>query len=118
VGSGIYTGTFLIGNNYDYKLIFLVFLLPQLFDWLRDRGELTFPAYLLLASLMLSTWTESIFAWIHHREAWNSSPSGVLLQELANWLLFVMLLKFNFLLLRSWVRSWFKTPNPVVSASF
>jgi hypothetical protein len=118
IGSGIYTGTFLIGNNYDYKLIFLILLLPQLFDWIQDRGELVCPAYLLLASLMLSTWGESLFTWIHHREAWNSPTSGVLLQELANWLLFVLLLKFNFLIIRSWVKGCFKTPAPVVSGKF
>jgi hypothetical protein len=111
IGSGIYTGTFLTGNNYDYKLIFLILLLPQLFDWIQDRGELVCPAYLLLASLMLSTWGESFLTWIR-------PASGVLLQELANWLLFVLLLKFNFLIIRSWVRSCFKTPDPVVSGNF
>jgi hypothetical protein len=107
IGSSIYIGTFLIGNSYDYKLIFLILLLPQLFDWLQDRGELVCPAYLLLASLILSVWGESCFTWIHHRVAWNSPASGVLLQELANWFLFILLAKFKFLIIRSWVRSFF-----------
>jgi hypothetical protein len=33
LGSLIYLGTFALGNNWDYRLIFLILLLPQLFEW-------------------------------------------------------------------------------------
>src|SRR5262245_1682557 len=114
IGSGIYIGTFLIGNNFDYKMIFLVLLLPQLFDWLRDRSEFVRPAYLVLGSLMLSTWGESSLAWIRHRTYGNAPASGILLQESASWLLFALLLMFNFLIMRSrWASSTVRSPSAV-----
>jgi hypothetical protein len=33
IGSLVYLGTFLIGNNFDYRLVFVLLTLPQLFSW-------------------------------------------------------------------------------------
>ena len=33
VGAAIYVGTFLIGTNWDYRLIYLLFTIPQLLSW-------------------------------------------------------------------------------------
>lgn len=33
VGSGVYLGVFLLGNNWDYRLIYLLLTIPQLTDW-------------------------------------------------------------------------------------
>jgi hypothetical protein len=33
LGAMIYIGTFFIGNNWDYRLIFLLFTIPQLTEW-------------------------------------------------------------------------------------
>jgi hypothetical protein len=33
LGAMIYVGTFFIGNNWDYRLIFLLFAIPQLVEW-------------------------------------------------------------------------------------
>jgi hypothetical protein len=38
-GSSIYCGTFLLGTNFDYRLIFLLLCLPQLQDWRRQGSE-------------------------------------------------------------------------------
>jgi hypothetical protein len=38
VGAAIYVGTFFFGNNWDYRLIFLLFALPQLSQWTVDGG--------------------------------------------------------------------------------
>jgi hypothetical protein len=37
LGSLIFLGTFAVGNNFDYRLIFLLLTLPQLFDWVTDE---------------------------------------------------------------------------------
>jgi len=34
MGASIYVGTFLLGNNWDYRLAFLVFVIPQLTEWM------------------------------------------------------------------------------------
>ena len=38
-GAGIYCGTFLLGTNFDYRLMFLLLCVPQLLDWQLDRSR-------------------------------------------------------------------------------
>jgi len=38
LGSLIFLGTFAIGNNFDYRLVFMLLTLPQLFDWVTDEA--------------------------------------------------------------------------------
>jgi hypothetical protein len=56
-GSMIFLGTFAIGNNFDYRLVFLLLTLPQLFDWVTDqprdpRGWLAEVAAVVVLSLL------------------------------------------------------------------
>ncbi|MBF0464559.1 MAG: hypothetical protein HQK88_00235 [Nitrospirae bacterium] len=37
VGAGIYIGTFLIGNNWVYRLCFLLFTVPQILKWCKKQ---------------------------------------------------------------------------------
>jgi hypothetical protein len=37
-GAGIYCATFLLGTNFDYRLMFLLLCVPQLLDWQLDRS--------------------------------------------------------------------------------
>ena len=36
IGGLIYLGSFALGSNWDYRLVFLLFTIPQLFEWLRN----------------------------------------------------------------------------------
>jgi hypothetical protein len=38
IGAGIYIGTFLLGNNWDYRLMFLLFVIPQILEWAGQKG--------------------------------------------------------------------------------
>jgi len=38
-GSGIYCGTFLLGTNFIYRLMFLLLFVPQLQDWQREKSD-------------------------------------------------------------------------------
>lgn len=40
IGLWMFIGNFLLGNTYDYRLIFLIFSLPQLFIWTKTQGLL------------------------------------------------------------------------------
>jgi hypothetical protein len=90
LGAALYVGTFLLGNNWDYRLVFTLFTLPQLVAWSRRReGQIAITARIALASALYSLWSAhfSVLA-----EA--SSITGFvafLLDEVANWLLFVAL---------------------------
>lgn len=91
LGAGIYLGTFLLGNNWDYRLIFLLFTLPQLVEWARHSRM----AGYTLSAVLLS------FAYFWFR---NISPA-YFLDELANWFVFTGLI---YLFLSS-APDWIKT---------
>ena len=57
MGASIYVGTFLLGNNWDYRLAFLVFALPQLAQWfhLTNRKHRAVAIGVMLA-ILVSCW--------------------------------------------------------------
>jgi hypothetical protein len=74
LGAGIYLGTFLLGNNWDYRLSFLLFTIPQILKWTQEKNELG-----LLSSLGLVGIIASLYL---------SRNSWLALDEIANWFLF------------------------------
>jgi hypothetical protein len=77
-GAGVYVGTFLLGNCWSYRMIFLIFMVPQLVTWIRtDRNR-----KLISMVAMVSTIGSCCPTWI---------DSGIL-DEIFNWLLFISLL--------------------------
>jgi hypothetical protein len=58
LGSLIFLGTFAVGNNFDYRLVFTLLTLPQLFDWVTEepgdpRGRL---AGITIAAVLSLLW--------------------------------------------------------------
>jgi hypothetical protein len=56
-GSLLFLGSFALGNNWDYRLVFLLLTLPQLFEWIADpfpdpRGPLAGLTTVLLLVLL------------------------------------------------------------------
>jgi hypothetical protein len=57
IGAGIYIGTFLLGNNWDYRLIFLLFAIPQLVEWSTQKdGSLHTIARATLGLVFMALW--------------------------------------------------------------
>lgn len=57
VGTGIYIGSFLLGSNWDYRLMFLVFTIPQLMIFARSQTHRIAPiAKTVLAGIFLALW--------------------------------------------------------------
>ncbi len=86
LGAAIYIGTFLLGNNWDYRLIFLLFAIPQLVDWSRATdGRLRTASRLALVLVLASLWMQFFFRFAH------LIPGGgyvlFALDEAANWAL-------------------------------
>lgn len=52
-GSAVFCTAFLLGNNYDYRLLFLLLLLPQLFLWVKDERRKGVGLVLVLVLLLL-----------------------------------------------------------------
>ena len=83
-GAGIYVGTFFLGNNWCYRLMFLIFTIPQLLSWNNDAGR-RFVSLVALIGIIVSCWSPWSF----------SLPPSILLKaidEIANWVLFASLL--------------------------
>src|SRR4028119_2314099 len=77
IGSSIYIGTFLIGNNWDYRLIFLLFTIPQILAWLKTQVQFESISGLALMAIILTTWLSNNPYQLHY------------LEELLNWSLFL-----------------------------
>jgi hypothetical protein len=83
LGAVIYLGTFLLGTNWDYRLMFLLFCLPQLWEWSREGdgwGNTVATTALVLA--LASLWSFKFEGWEReffetHRWLWWD--------EIANW---------------------------------
>jgi len=82
-GAGIYCGTYLLGTNFIYRLMFLLLCVPQLQDWQIRRREgdkgVGIAELTLFATVLGVLWL-------------NGSPNGhsifLLLPQLLNWFLF------------------------------
>jgi hypothetical protein len=73
VGAAIYVGTYLLGSNFDYRLMFLLFTIPQLMRWLsssdfqlRRAARITFACTLYsLWSMLVARVLDAVFAaWV------------------------------------------------------
>ncbi|HVM55864.1 MAG TPA: hypothetical protein VMT74_00285 [Gaiellaceae bacterium] len=88
-GAAVYAGTYVFGNNFDYRLAFLLLCIPQLCAWSRRGGGSPVPlAAAALGALVVTLWLSSsvpplpfgLQTWYVHL----SFPP----EEVLNWLLF------------------------------
>lgn len=91
LGAAIYVGTFLLGNNWDYRLMFTLFCVPQLADWSLAGaadpadGALRTAARVTLAALLASLWLQFFFRFA--RFAPGGGYAMLAVDELTNWAL-------------------------------
>jgi hypothetical protein len=92
LGAAIYVGTFLLGNNWDYRLIFLLFTIPQTYAWAGQNRI----AKLTLAAMLISL-----------AHFWFSFflPFAYFLDEFANWVVFAGLLYLSIASLPDWLQA-------------
>jgi len=97
VGSTIYLATFLLSNNWDYRLIFLIFTLPQFIVWINSSIKiLKFTSILSVISIVVTMWYLDLSVIFNSKIAWLGD-------ELSNWILFSSLLFLLILTLPGWV---------------
>lgn len=105
MGASIYVGTFLLGNNWDYRLAFLVFVIPQLSEWFHlENGRRRRIAIGVMTAVILSCWHIVFLIDIPFIPFENEIDRIVLFDELINWLL---LMGLSYLLLAS-VPDWLR----------
>jgi len=92
-GSGIYCGTFLLGTNFIYRLMFLLLCVPQLLDW--QRRESDDKARRIERGLFATVLSA---LWLNGNS--NGHTTFSLVPQLVDWLLFfglAVVLMANFL---------------------
>lgn len=104
VGAGIYIGCFLLMNTHDYRLIFLIFTIPQLAEWLRnkEKGASFIPLITLLA-MVFSLWSFFVMRFL-------GTKLTFLLEEFSNWIVLSGLLYLFLASVPDWLRNYLSRP--------
>jgi hypothetical protein len=105
MGASIYVGTFLLGNNWDYRLAFLVFVIPQLTDWFRlDDKKKKNIVYAVLIAILIACWHFLLKIDLVFLPLKDFTNRNFIFDELINWL---MVPGLTFLLVASFP-AWLK----------
>ncbi len=107
VGAAVYAGTFLLGANWDYRLIFALFLVPQLAAW-AGGGDAVLRRWArgLLAALFVALWSRVLADWTEPFPAPAIAARG--LEETAKGFLFLGCVH----LLTRTLPAWLKPGSP------
>ena len=113
-GAAIYIGTFLLGSNFDYKLIFLIFTIPQLASWAKSSARtLSIISQLTLFGLFLS-----LYYWVFMIRVAPLLPQGkaivFILDEMYNWGVFSTLLYLLLWSAPAWVKEVAQKTGPAI----
>ena len=108
IGACVYLGTFVVGNNFDYKLVCLLFTVPQLLRWARDPSPRVPRAGWALAVLVAALWLSAAKPIVPGlSDVWLDALDVFPFDELLTWGLFVYLATALWLTLPAWlVRAW------------
>ena len=105
MGASIYIGTFLLGNNWDYRLAFLVLVIPQLLEWSSSLIQnYRFIARVSLFGVLASCWHFIIWFSPFFNFFQGSNELWFVFDEFLNWMLVA---SFAYLLLAS-APDWLK----------
>jgi hypothetical protein len=105
IGAMIYIGTFIIiGNNWDYRLIFLILTLPQLLAWIKTQNALSYYAVFLLIAILFTMYSSFIAVLIGKYLVFP-------IEELLNWLICAGLIYILLLTLPDWLKTKLRLKN-------
>ena len=85
-GAGIYCGTFLLGTNFIYRLMFLLLCVPQLLDWQIHKYENHKVVGIAELGLLVSVFG---VLWVNGNA--NGHSMFLLLPQLLDWFLFFLM---------------------------
>ncbi len=106
MGASVYVGTFMLGNNWDYRLAFLVLVIPQLVTWMQfGDGKIRSAAQLSILGLLLSCWHLIFWNSPVIRSHFASLETVFILDELINWVLMASLAYLLAASLPEWMKS-------------
>ena len=100
VGASLYMFTFIFGNNWDYRLIFLIFVIPQIVAWAASQPGLT---RLLSQFALIAMVITLLSSLIVHLPSGFVRYVGYAFDEGSNWVLFVLMTQLFFRSSPPWV---------------
>ena len=109
LGSAIYVGTFLLGNNWDYRLMFLIFTLPQLILWIKRSVSISIYSLLMISVILISLWHLIIDSVLRYLPYGNYL--SFVLDEMANWITFIGLVYLLIWSLPIWAKHIIHKPK-------
>ncbi len=117
MGASIYVGTFLLGNNWDYRLTFLVLVIPQLIEWLNSSYRMhRYWARTGMFFIFFSCWhlwiTTVPLGTVFHFIA-DSQNFWFVVDEIVNWSLFLCLAYLLFASTPDWLKNPMRNLLPV-----
>lgn len=100
IGASIYIISFLLWNNWDYRLMFLIFTVPQMLEWIRQRKALSMISSFSLAVIVTTLWisSKSPLGW------YFPTVNHFLFDEILNLYLFGFFSYAIFLTLPEWIK--------------
>jgi hypothetical protein len=101
-GAGVYIGTFLLGNSWDYRFMFTLLAVPALAEWVRQKGGGAVKiARITVIALLISCWYLVLQKWF----GTTSSAYNVVyaIDEIANWTLYFGLICLYIASLPQWL---------------
>ena len=106
VGASIYVGTFLLGHNWNYRLAFLIFAIPQLSQWLfASSGKQRWMYWGMFTLIFASCWDTLIRYFFLQVFPGDYGFQISIFDEIMNWGMFA---GFAFLLFAS-APAWFRS---------
>jgi hypothetical protein len=88
MGASIYVGTFLLGNNWDYRLAFLILVIPQLLEWAHSAfTEYRYAALLSMLAAIASCWHFVIWYSPFLNFSDTAEEVWFVIDEILNWIL-------------------------------
>jgi len=92
MGGSLYIGTSLIGNNWDYRLIILLFSIPQILVWTKSNNKISIPSLFAIIGISLTLWIS------------NPRLNLFNIDELLNWMLYLYFVYTLILTLPKWIK--------------
>lgn len=99
IGASVYLGTFLLGNNFDHRLIFLIFTIPQILFWINNNNQLSKISRLTLVGIIYAFYYNLLFDHFDNFFLFS-------FKELVNWYLFTYFFYALLITMPNWAKSF------------
>ncbi len=116
VGAAIYIGTFILGNNWDYRLMFLILTIPQLTLWSeKSTHRITVISNIVLLSIYISLWylvISKVIKYLPYGDYYS-----YILDQMFNWITFSGLVYLLLSSLPTWMIEFAQNVHPITKHS-